>query len=105
MELDQGALKMAGIKLAEDRPRDIHYKSGDFDVSLIFGWIDADQTPSGLRVHVAETAKPNNFAKSAGSLEKNWATFEEAVDEGEKFASGLINTWPDRKGKSGIKAG
>ncbi|WLG72208.1 hypothetical protein [Pseudomonas simiae] len=96
---------MTDVKLAEDRPRDIHYKSGDFEVSLIFGWLDAGKTPSGLRVHVAETAQPNNFAQSTGSIEKNWSTFEEAVAEGEKFASGLITTWPNRKEKSGIEAG
>ncbi|AKF46374.1 hypothetical protein BKM04_01970 [Pseudomonas syringae pv. syringae] len=96
---------MTDVKLAEDRPRDIHYKSGEFDVSLIFGWLDSGKTPSGLRVHVSETAEPNNYAQSTGSIEKTWSSFEEAVDQGEKFASGLINTWPERKEKPGIKAG
>jgi predicted acyl esterase len=96
---------MTGVKLGEDRPRDIHYKIGGFDVSLIFGWLDAGRAPSGVRVHVAETEEPNNFAQSAGPIEKSWSTFEEAVDESEKFASELINTWPNRKEKSGVEAG
>lgn len=61
---------MTDVKLAEDRPRDIHYKSGEFDVSLIFGWLDSGKTPSGLRVHVSETAEPNNYAQSTGSIER-----------------------------------
>lgn len=96
---------MTDIKMAEDRPRDIHYKDGVYDVSLIFGWLDSGKAPSGLRVHVAETAKPTNFAQSTGSIQKTWSTFEEATEEGKRFAAVLINTWPKRKENPEIEAG
>ncbi len=84
---------MDEIKLGEDRPRNVIYQEGDYQVSLLFTWAEPGQVPSGVRVHVSEVKAPNNFSQSSQPLPQTWATFDEAEAEGRKFASGLIATW------------
>ncbi|MDP9512314.1 hypothetical protein Q7O56_25115 [Pseudomonas protegens] len=84
---------MEEIKMGEDRPRNVFYKDGDYQVSLVFSWAEPGVVPSGVKVHVAESAKPDNFSQSSQPLPKNWEDVEGAEEEGRKFASGLIATW------------
>ena len=81
---------MTDVKLAEDRPRNINYQESIYDISLIFSWADAGTVPSGIRIRAEESESPANHAKTTGLLEKEWSSFEEAVEKGKQFARHLI---------------
>ena len=85
---------MDDVRLGEDKTRNVHYQEeGKFNISLIFAWAEDDDVPTAVKVHVAEIERPNVFAQTSSGLEKTWSTYEEAEDEGKKFASHLLHDW------------
>lgn len=83
---------MSDNRLAEDRPRNISYIEGKFEVFIGFGWAELGNIPTSVKVSIREPARNTNLAASSDAIRKNWTTFEEAETEGRRVATELITT-------------
>lgn len=83
---------MSDVRLAEDRPRNISYIEGQFEVFIGFGWAETGNIPTSIKVSIREPARNTNLSASSDAIQKIWTTFEEAEIEGRRVATELIKT-------------
>lgn len=79
------------VRLAEDRPRNIIYKEGDIEVSLIFGWAQPGNTPTSVKIAIRVISNQENLAVSNEPTHATWTSFDEAEAEGRRVASDIIS--------------
>ena len=93
---------MSDIRIAEDRPRNISYIEGQFEVSIGFGWAAPGNIPTSVKVSIRESARNTNLAASSDAIKKSWTTFEEAETEGRRVATELITTRSPARKLTGV---
>src|SRR5690349_16646698 len=85
-------MEVSEVRLAEDRPRNISYREGDFEVSISFGWAQADAVPTNVKVAVRLLSRQDNLAVSNETSNAAWGSFEEAKAEGRRVATEMISS-------------
>lgn len=81
---------MSNIEIGEGHHQPISYTEFEFDVCLRFVWAESDIIPTAVQVSITEPSRKTNLAATSDSMQKNWATFEEAMLEGRRIATELI---------------
>ena len=83
---------MSEVRLAEDRPRNVCYEEGDFEVSLIFGWAQPGNTPTSVKIAIRVISNQENLAVSNEPTHATWTSFDGAEAEGRRVASSIISS-------------